>query len=72
MSDCLQPHGLAHQAPVSMKFPRQAYSSGLPFPSLRDLPNSGMNLHLLHWQAWAGEFFTTEPPGKPIKYIRIP
>ena len=29
---------VAHQAPLSMGFPRQEYQSGLPFPSLGDLP----------------------------------
>ena len=39
----LQPHGLvAHQAPLSMGFPRQKYQSGLPFPSLGDLPDPGI------------------------------
>ena len=33
---------IARQAPLSMGFPRQEYQSGLPFPSLRDLPNSGI------------------------------
>ena len=32
------PHG-ALQAPLSMKFSRQAYWSGLPFPSPGDLPD---------------------------------
>ena len=27
--------------PLSMEFPRQAYWSGLPFPSLGDIPNPG-------------------------------
>ena len=36
----LQAHGtIAHQAPLSMGFPRQVYWSVLPFPSPRDLPN---------------------------------
>ena len=48
----LQPHGLqTHQAPLSMGFPRQEYWTGLPFPSSGDLPNQGLNLCLLHWQA---------------------
>ena len=38
MSD-LQPGGLACQALLSMGFPRQEYWSGLPFPSLGDLPD---------------------------------
>ena len=32
----------AHQAPLSMRFPRQEYQSGLPFPAPRDLPNLGI------------------------------
>ena len=33
---------VALQAPLSMGFPRQEYWSGLPFSSLSDLPNSGI------------------------------
>ena len=33
---------VAHQAPLSMGFPRQAYLSGLPIPSPGDLPNPGV------------------------------
>ena len=32
----------ARQAPLSMRLPRQEYWSGLPFPSPRDLPHSGI------------------------------
>ena len=36
-------HGLvAHQAPPSVEFSRQQYWSGLPFPSLGDLPHPGI------------------------------
>ena len=44
---------VAHQAPLSMGFPKQEYSSGLPFPSPGSqgiLLSQGLNLHLLHWQ----------------------
>ena len=42
-SHSLGPHGLvAHQAPLSMGFPRQEYWSGLPFPPPGDLPDSGI------------------------------
>ena len=37
-----------------MGFSKQEYSSGLPFPPPRDLPDQGMEPHLLcllHWQA---------------------
>ena len=40
--DSLRPHGLAHQAPLSMGFSRQEYCSGLPFPSPEDLPDPGI------------------------------
>ena len=39
---------------------RQEYWSGLPFPSLRDLPNPGIKPVS---PALAGGVFTTEPPG---------
>ena len=47
-------------SPPSMGFPRQEYWSGLPFPSPRDLPDSGTQVSHI-----AGGFFTSEPPGKP-------
>ena len=42
----LKPHGLyiAHQAPLSMRFPRQENWSGLPFSSPGNLPDPGMEL----------------------------
>ena len=33
------PWTVAHQAPLFMEFSKQEYWSGLPFPSLGDLPN---------------------------------
>ena len=36
------PWTVAHQAPLSMEFPRQEYWSGLPFPPPEDLPDPGM------------------------------
>ena len=43
VSDSLQLHGLvAHQAPLSMRFSRKEYWSGLPFPSPGDHPNPGI------------------------------
>ena len=36
------PWTVAHQAPLSMVFPRQEYRSGLPFPSPGDLPDLGI------------------------------
>ena len=36
------PWTVAHQAPLSVKFSRQEYWRGLPFPSLGDLPGPGI------------------------------
>ena len=36
------PRTIAHQAPVSMKFSRQEYWSGSPFPSPGDLHDPGI------------------------------
>ena len=55
------PWTAVHQAPLSMGVSRQEYWSGLPFPSLGDLPNPGTEPTS---PALAGRFFTTEPPGK--------
>ena len=42
MSDSCDPWTVACQAPLSMRFFRQEYWSGLPFPSLRVLPDPGI------------------------------
>ena len=63
MSNPLQPHG---QALLSMGFSRQEYWTGLPFPSPGDLPNPEIKPVSLVPPAFAGGFFTTEPPGKPM------
>ena len=52
-----------------MEFSRQEYWSRLPFSSPGDLPDPGIEPEFLASPALAGEFFTTEPPGKP--YIHI-
>ena len=38
------PWTVAHQAPLSMRFPRQEYWNGLSFHSPGDLPNPGIEL----------------------------
>ena len=64
---CIQlfatPWPVAHQASLSIGFPRQEYWSGLPFPPPGDLPIPGMELES---PALAGRFFATEPLGKPL------
>ena len=62
MSDSVTLWTVARQAPLSMGFPRLGYWSGLPFYSLGDLPNPGIEPRS---PALAGGFFTTEPRGKP-------
>ena len=45
MSDpFVTPWTVAPQDPLAMGFSRQVYWSGLPFPSLGDLPDPGMEL----------------------------
>ena len=48
---------IPHQVPLSMGFSRQEYQSGLPFTSLRDLPDPGFKLMSLTSLALAGWFF---------------
>ena len=60
MSDSLvTPWAVARQAPLSMRFPRQKYWSGLPFPPSGDLCDPGMEPMSLASPALAGRFFTT-------------
>ena len=49
-----------------MRFPRQEYWSGLPFPSPGDLPDPGIEPASPVSPALAGGFFTTEPPGESL------
>ena len=63
MSDSVTPGTLACQALLSLGFLRQEYWNGLPFPSPGDFPNAGIKPVS---PVLAGEFFTTEPPGKPV------
>ena len=59
---------VACQAPLSMGFPREEYWSGLPFPSLGDLHDPGIELMSA---PLADKFFTVEPPGKPVFVISL-
>ena len=53
------------QALLSMEFSSQEYWSGLPLLSPGDLPDPGIEPTSPVAPALAGEFFTTELPGKP-------
>ena len=62
-SDSAIPRTVAYQVTPSMGFSRQEYWSGLPFLSLGDLPNSGIEPGSPALQTDA---LPSEPPGKPI------
>ena len=62
MSVLNSPGTVTCQAPLSMEFCRQEYSSGLPFPSPGDLPDPEIKPGSLALQADSLPF---EPPGKP-------
>jgi len=53
---------MAHQAPLSTRFSRQEYWSGLPFCSPGDLPNSGTEARSPALQA---DSLPTELRGSP-------
>ena len=55
------PWTLAHQAPLSMEFPRQEYWSGLPLPSPGDLSHPGIEPVSLPFPELVGGCFTSEP-----------
>ena len=61
---CLNPLAtlwtVACQSPLSIEFSRKEYWRGLPFPSPKDLPSSGIKLIS---PVLTGGCFTTEPPG---------
>ena len=61
------PWTVAHQAPLSMEFPRPEYWSELPFPTPGDLPNPGIEPQSLVSAALVCRFFTTASPGKLIE-----
>ena len=60
---------VARQAPLSREFSSQDYWSGLPLPTLGNLPNPGIKPISLASPAWAVIFFTTEPPRKPYYLV---
>jgi len=56
---------MAHQAPLSMRFPRQEYWSGLPFSSPGDLPDPGIKTGS---PALLADSLLYEPPEKPLEW----
>ena len=59
------PWTVACQAPLSMRFPRQEYWSGLPCPPPRDIPDPGNKPMSPASPALQVNSLPTEPPGKP-------
>ena len=59
------PQTVAHQALLSMVFPREEYSSGFLFPPPGDLPDPEIKPMSPASPALADGFFATESPGKP-------
>ena len=55
---------MAHQALLSTGFSRKQYGDRLSFPTAGNPSNPGIELVPLAYPPLAGEFFTTEPPGK--------
>ena len=53
---------VAHQAPLSIRFPRQESCSGLPLTSQGIFPTQGWNLCLVHWKADSLPLYHVEGP----------
>ena len=62
VSDSVTQWTVACQAPLSMRFPRQEYWSGLPCPPPGNLPNPGIEPRSFTLKA---DSLPSEPPGKP-------
>ena len=65
----MAPWTVAHQAPLSIGFPKQEYWSGLLFPPPGDLLNPEIKPTSLVSPELAGGFLTTVPAGKPDYYM---
>ena len=61
----LTPWTVACQAPLSMRFSRQEYWSGLPCPPPGDLPDPGIKADLPASHALQEDCLPTKTPGKP-------
>ena len=65
------PWTVAHQAPLSMEFPRQEYWSGMPFPTPGDLADPGIKPVSLRSPELAGGCFTTSATWEAT-YVHTP
>ena len=60
---------VAHQAPLFMRFSRQEYWSGFPYPPPRDLPDPGIKLTSPASCVQQVDSLPTEPPLNLIKLL---
>ena len=63
------PRTVAHQAVLSMGFPRQEYQNRFLFLLQGNFPSLGIKPMSPVAPALAGRVLTTEPPGKPYEYL---
>ena len=66
------PWTIAQQAPLSMRFPRQKYWSGLPFPSPEKLLDPGIKPVSLVSPALTDGFFTTSATWESPRRLKFP
>ena len=71
VSDSLQLHGLAHQAPLSMEFSRQEYWSRLPFFTPGHLPDPGIEPVSLESPDWQADSLPLHHLGKPHFFKKV-
>ena len=57
---------VAFQVPLSMGFSRQEHWSGVPFPSLGEIPDPGIKPESLTSPALADSFFTSQEDGECV------
>ena len=67
----MSPWTVAHQSPLSMRFPRQEYWSGLSFPIPWDLPDPGIKFPFRVSPALAGGFLLLHQLENLIKIDQI-
>ena len=66
------PWTVAHQAPLSMRFSKQEYWSGLPFPPPGDLPDRGIQIASPTSPTMAGNYLPLCHLGSPYCNIAFP
>ena len=65
------PWTVARQAPLSMGFSRQEYSSGLPCPPPGDLPHPGIEPMVCISPALTGGFFSSRAPWEALSPVYL-